>query len=183
VPYCPSCGGFHAEDAGYCPFCGSPVGDTPPAVRYSGFWRRVGGAIIDSLVIGIPWNIFEALIGGSGLSSNNTVNAQGHTVTHFHVDGGRFFPLLIAQFAVACIYSVLMQTSKSQGTLGMMAVGVMVTDVNGERISRGRAVGRYLAYLLASVILGLGLLLMLVTKRKQGLHDLIAGTLVVRARE
>jgi uncharacterized RDD family membrane protein YckC len=183
VPYCPSCGGYHADDAAYCPFCGGPVGDTPPAVRYSGFWRRVGGAIIDSLVIGVPWNIFEALIGGSGLSSSNSTNSQGNTVTHFHLNGGRFFPLLVGQLAVAGIYSVLMQTSDSQGTLGMMAVGVKVTGLDGERITRGRAVGRYFAYLLSNTIFGLGDLLMLVTKRKQALHDLIAGTLVIRARE
>jgi uncharacterized RDD family membrane protein YckC len=181
VPYCPSCGGYHAEDAAYCPFCGGPVGDTPPPLRYAGFWRRVGGYVIDQLVIGLPWGFFEALIGGSGLSSSNTVNAQGHSVAHFHLNSGRFFPLLAGQLVVAGIYSVLMQTSSSQGTLGMMSVGVRVTDLNGQRLTRGRAAGRYLAYLLSTGIFELGNLLMLVTKRKQALHDLLAGTLVVRA--
>jgi uncharacterized RDD family membrane protein YckC len=185
MPYCPTCGGFHAEDAGFCPFCGGPVGDTPRPVNYSGFWRRVGGWVIDSLVIGIPLAIFDALVGGNGLSTTKTIDSQtGNTVTHFHFHAARFFALFALQLIVAGTYSVLMQTSSNQGTLGMMGLGIKVTGEDGQRITRGRALGRYVAYaILTPITVGLGLLVMLVTKRKQGLHDLIAHTLVVRARD
>jgi uncharacterized RDD family membrane protein YckC len=184
VPYCPSCGGFHADEAAFCPFCGAAVGDTPPALRYSGFWRRVAGLIIDGAVIGIPFAIFDSLVGGNGLYATKTINPDtGHTVTHLHIHPARFFTLFALQLAAGAIYTVLMQSSANQATLGMMGLGIKVTDLEGNRITPSRAVGRWFAYLVNIPTFGLGLLLMLVTKRKQALHDLIARTLVVRARD
>ncbi|MGN6172078.1 MAG: RDD family protein [Streptosporangiaceae bacterium] len=184
MPYCSACGGFHADDAAYCPFCGGPVGSTAPALVYSGFWRRVGGLVIDALVIGIPFEIFISVVGGSGLSSTTTTNpVSGNQTIHFHFHPARFFGLLLLQMTVAGAYSVLLQASANQGTLGQMAVGVRVTDLAGERISHRRAVIRYLGYLLSSILFGLGNLVMLVTEKNQALQDLLADTLVVKARK
>lgn len=141
--------------------------------------------MIDSLVIGIPLAIFDSLVGGNGLYSTKRIDPQtGNTVTHFHLHPARFFALLGLQLVVSASYAVLMQTSSNQATLGMMGLGIKVTGLDGQRITRARALGRYLAYaVLTPITVGLALLLMLVTKRKQALHDLIAGTLVVRARD
>jgi uncharacterized RDD family membrane protein YckC len=184
MPYCAACGGYHADDAGYCPFCGAPVGSTPAVVVYSGFWRRVAGLIIDSLVIGIPFSVLTSIVGGNGLKATTTTNhATGTQVTHFHLAPGRFFGLLLLQLAVAGAYSAILQSSSRQATLGQMALGIRVTDLAGGRITLARGVGRYLGYLLSDFLLGLGNLVMLFTERKQALQDLLAGTLVVRARE
>jgi uncharacterized RDD family membrane protein YckC len=61
-----------------------------------------------------------------------------------------------------------------------MALGIRVTDLDGNRIGFGKATGRYFAKILSALILGIGFLMVAFTERKQGLHDMLAGTLVVR---
>jgi len=63
-----------------------------------------------------------------------------------------------------------------------MALGLVVADEMGQRISFGRATGRYFAKILSSLILLIGFFMIGWTARKQGLHDMIAGTLVYKAR-
>jgi uncharacterized RDD family membrane protein YckC len=183
MPYCAACGGYHADDAVYCPFCSAPVGSTPAAVVYSGFWRRVAGLIIDLLVIGIPFSVLASVIGGDGLTATTTNSPSGAQVTHFHLAPGRFFSLFFLQLAVAGAYSALLQSSSNQATLGQMALGIRVTDLSGGRISLAQGVSRYLGYQLSNLLLGIGNLVMLFTERKQALQDLLAHTLVVRSRD
>ena len=78
------------------------------------------------------------------------------------------------------LYSALMTSSSRQATLGKMAAGVFVTDLDGRRISFGRALGRAMAlmFLTGLVPFGLGFLMAAFTENKQALHDKIAGTLV-----
>jgi len=78
-------------------------------------------------------------------------------------------------------YFALMESSPYQATLGKMALGIKVTDYAGRRISFARAVGRYLGKIISSIILGIGYLLAGFSAKKQALHDMIAGTLVVSA--
>ena len=77
------------------------------------------------------------------------------------------------------LYEALMTSSSKQGTLGKMAFRMKVTDLNGRRISFGRATGRFFAKILSG-ILYIGYIMAGFTERKQALHDMIAGTLVVR---
>jgi uncharacterized RDD family membrane protein YckC len=78
------------------------------------------------------------------------------------------------------LYYALMESSSNQGTLGKMALGLTVTDQAGQRISFGRATGRFFAKILSAMILLIGFFMIGWTARKQGLHDMIAGTLVVK---
>jgi len=75
-----------------------------------------------------------------------------------------------------------LESSARQATLGKMAVGIVVTDERGARISFGRATGRFFAKFLSMLILYVGYLMAAFTEKKQGLHDVLAGTLVVRRR-
>jgi uncharacterized RDD family membrane protein YckC len=81
---------------------------------------------------------------------------------------------------VSWLYSALMERSSKQATLGKMALGIRVTDLDGNRIGFGKATGRYFAKILSALILGIGFLMVAFTQRKQGLHDMLAGTLVMR---
>jgi len=68
-------------------------------------------------------------------------------------------------------------------TLGKLALDMRVTDVEGRRVSFGRASMRHWAKLLSGIgTLGFGFLAIVFSRRKQGLHDRIAQCLVVRAR-
>ena len=127
----------------------------PPAIPlYAGFWRRVAASFIDSLILMVP-----AIIGPLFLS-DGLLN-------------------LVLQLAVACAYYALQHASESQATLGKRIFGIKVTDLEGNRIGIGRAIGRYFGLLLSSFLLLVGLLMAAFTRRKQALHDMIFSTLVV----
>lgn len=75
-----------------------------------------------------------------------------------------------------------MESSAKQATLGKMAVGIVVTDMNGGRISFGNATGRFFGKILSGLIIYVGFIMVAFTDKKQGLHDMMAGTLVVQKR-
>jgi uncharacterized RDD family membrane protein YckC len=79
------------------------------------------------------------------------------------------------------LYFAILESSVWQGTLGKQALKLVVTDAHGDRIGFGRATGRYFAKFLSTMIFLFGFFMVGWTHRKQGLHDLIAGTLVQRA--
>jgi uncharacterized RDD family membrane protein YckC len=72
-----------------------------------------------------------------------------------------------------------MESSARQATLGKMALKLAVTDLEGERIGFGRATGRYFAKFLSWLTLLVGFFMAGFTQRKQGLHDILAKTLVI----
>jgi uncharacterized RDD family membrane protein YckC len=80
------------------------------------------------------------------------------------------------------LYFALTEASPWQATLGKKALGLRVTDTAGGRISFARASGRFWSKLLSGFILGIGFVMIAFTERRQGLHDLVAGTLVERKR-
>jgi hypothetical protein len=74
-----------------------------------------------------------------------------------------------------------MESSTKQGTLGKMALGIKVTDLNGNRIDFSKASGRYFGKIISSIILCIGYIMVAFTQKKQGLHDIMAGCLVVNS--
>lgn len=96
-------------------------------------------------------------------------------------------PMVAASFLISFVaqwlYFALLESSKMQATVGKLAIGLIVTDLNGQRISFGRATGRYFAKILSGLILLIGYIMVAFTQRKQGLHDMIANTLVYKTRD
>ncbi len=80
------------------------------------------------------------------------------------------------------IYEAAMESSSKQATVGKMALGLKVTDLEGRRISFPRATGRHFAKYVSGMALLIGYIMAGFTERKQALHDMIAGTLVVRSQ-
>jgi len=78
------------------------------------------------------------------------------------------------------IYYASLESSAWQATLGKKILGLKVTDLAGNRISFGRASGRFFGKILSGMILGIGFLMAGFTERKQALHDILAGCLVLR---
>jgi uncharacterized RDD family membrane protein YckC len=144
--------------------------------HYAGFWIRFVAVMIDALALGIVvWpisGILALMIGAAG----NQVNMPGIGI-HL-VRGIVIWSLFI--FA-GWIYEAGLESSSKQATLGKMALGLKVTDEKGQRISFARASGRFFSKLLSRMILFIGYIMAGFTARKQALHDMIAGTLVVRA--
>lgn len=83
-------------------------------------------------------------------------------------------------FVIAWLYFALMESSKYQATLGKKLMKIKVVDLNGERISFSKATGRFFGKLLSRLLLGLGFLMMLFTKKRQCLHDKMTATVVIK---
>jgi uncharacterized RDD family membrane protein YckC len=90
------------------------------------------------------------------------------------------FFLWCGSFVAQWLYFALLESSSWQGTLGKKALGLIVTDMMGRRISFARATGRHFAKIISGMILLIGYLMAGFTERKQALHDMIAGCLVFR---
>lgn len=94
--------------------------------------------------------------------------------------------LVVETFVIVAgwLYFTLLEASGRQGTVGKMALGIKVTDLSGARISFGRANGRFWSQVALSIfwpLLLAGYIMAGFTAKKQGLHDLMAETLVVNA--
>jgi Predicted membrane protein/domain len=89
---------------------------------------------------------------------------------------------MLLGIVIGWLYFAVCESSAWQGTLGKLALGIRVTDMQGNRISFPRALGRYAAKLLSGIILCIGYLMVAWTQRKQGLHDMVCGTLVLNGR-
>ncbi|MER3416968.1 MAG: hypothetical protein C4297_12250 [Gemmataceae bacterium] len=72
-----------------------------------------------------------------------------------------------------------MESSRTQATLGKMALGITVTDLEGNRIGFGKATGRFFGKIISALIFYIGFVMAAFTEKKQGLHDMMAGCLVV----
>jgi uncharacterized RDD family membrane protein YckC len=189
VPYCQHCGSPHDDDATFCPQCGSWVGSVgslptqqaQAAAPYAGFWARVGAYLIDQIVVGVPFNILTAIfVSYTPPTVKTTTDAAGNQTLHWAGDWQTFGLLLLASWLVMLVYTTALISSSRQATVGKMVLGLIVTDLEGNRISTARALGRTVAGILNGLTLGIGYLMVIWTPRKQALHDRIAGTLVVR---
>lgn len=78
------------------------------------------------------------------------------------------------------LYNALLESSKSGATVGKSVMGIRVTDMNGERIGFGPATGRFFGKILSVLTFFIGYFLMLFNTRRQTLHDMMAGTIVIR---
>jgi uncharacterized RDD family membrane protein YckC len=150
-------------------------------VGYGGFWIRVLAYIVDAILLRIVVAPVSIIFGGLGLAGGmmrGMPHMRGVPHLGFGLLGGGV--TLIALLFGSWLYEAFMESSSYQATLGKMICGLKVTDLNGNRISFGQATVRHFAKWLSSMILGIGYLMVGFTERKQGLHDLLAETLVRR---
>lgn len=148
-----------------------------PQAHYAGFWLRFVAYIIDSIVLGFVVGVSIIL------------PLLGHELDSFPGDrhfgmfpffGPRFMAIRGLALMVSWIYYALLESSAWQATLGKKALGLEVTDLEGRRISFGRATGRFFGKILSAFILLIGFIMAGFTEKKQALHDILAGTLVIR---
>ena len=147
-----------------------------PAIRYGGFWIRVVAAIIDGILLGI---VVFPVLGILGLSIGLAGSQVSMPEIGVHLVRGIVGWVLF--MGAGWLYEAGLESSSKQATVGKMALGLKVTDEDGRRISFARASARYFSKILSRMILLIGYIMVGFTQRKQGLHDMIAGTLVTRA--
>lgn len=144
---------------------------------YAGFWRRFVAFLIDYALMAIVVFLLVLIIGTTaGIGGTAAGADESGMAALLSVFGGFFLMLFIL---LPWLYYSLLESSASQATPGKMAMGIRVVDYDGYRISFGRATGRYFARILSAMIFFAGYIIAGFTPKKQALHDIIAGTLVL----
>lgn len=136
-------------------------------VEYVGFWMRFVASIIDSILIMLlVYPLMAVIFGWDNVMAGN-------------VNPGVSLLLELVLPAVAVIVFWIYRSA----TPGKMVVGAQIVDANTlGKPSTGKLVGRYFAYYVSMIPLLLGFLWVAFDKRKQGWHDKLAGTLVIKKR-
>ena len=136
-------------------------------MRYAGFWIRFWAMMVDVLIF-MPLWILQAVF---QKIADRAESLQASTSVLI---------LTIAGIVIQWLYFALFESGGWQATFGKRLMGLRVSDLSGNRISFGRASGRYFSKFISSIIFCIGYIMAGLTDKKQGLHDKIAGTLVLR---
>jgi len=166
---------------------GPGYGFAPAADRaYAGFWLRVLAYMIDSVVMFVPLLVWTFIAVALSPIDWDTLAATESTwdpwsgASQDEAIGVFYLWAYGGSFAIQWVYHALLESSAWQATLGKRAAGIRVVDAQGQRLTFGRATGRYFGKILSSIPFNFGFLMVAFTDRKQGLHDKLAETFVVR---
>lgn len=132
---------------------------------YANFGWRLLAAFIDGIVttfIGLVLGIFLGLIVAATGSDETLIDLLAN----------------VLGIIIGWLYAALMESSGTQATLGKMAVGIKVTDEQGQRLGFGRATGRHFGKILSTLMLLIGYFWMIWDDRSQCIHDKLSGCLV-----
>jgi uncharacterized RDD family membrane protein YckC len=157
--HCQNCGAEVGSNAEICIKCGVQLQGArsfvSTGVQYAGFWKRFVAILIDGILLNIAGFIFA-----------------------------KTFPLRFVSgllgIVISWLYFALMESSFYQATLGKQVLGIIVTDIQGNRISLSQATVRHFAKIISTITLLIGYIMAGFTEKKQALHDIIANCLVIR---
>ena len=136
-------------------------------MQYAGFWRRFVAMLIDFFILTLCQIGLVILL---VVSAEEIINQFGGLIDLLWV-------------IIFWLYVAGMESSSKQATLGKMALGLQVTDSEGNRTTFLRATGRNMAKSLSFMTLMIGYLMAAFTEKKQGLHDIVADCLVIKRKE
>jgi uncharacterized RDD family membrane protein YckC len=138
-------------------------------VEYVGFWLRVWASVIDTfLLMLVVLPLALVIVGESYWTDARLVKGPAGFLLEWILPAAAVLAFWIAR----------------QATPGKMAIRARIVDARtGANPTTGQCIGRYLAYYLSTIPLGLGFIWVAFDRRKQGWHDKLAGTVVVRPRQ
>jgi uncharacterized RDD family membrane protein YckC len=202
--FCTNCGTPAPQHPGSLPGIGTPGLAPPPTVAapvpagayaaqamflapplpYAGFWLRLVAYLIDGVIMGIcfvPVIVILVVVTGAGAALSHMQNSPPEDFVFPAAVIMFILFLFIAILGGAWLYYALMESSTWQATLGKKAIGLMVTDMEGKRLTFAHATGRYFAKMITGMVpLAIGYIMAGFTQKKQALHDFIAATLVLK---
>jgi uncharacterized RDD family membrane protein YckC len=154
-------------------------------VIYAGFWLRFVAYIIDGFISSLVFLILLVplfILTGAGAALGRITSGEDISDNAAVFLGIGFIAGFVGIiFAVSWLYHAVAESSSWQATPGKKLLNLKVTDMEGQAISFGRASGRFFAKIITGLIpLGIGYILAGFTEKKQALHDMIAGCLVLR---
>lgn len=135
---------------------------------YAGFWVRVGASLIDTVLLLLVTSPILVIIYGWAYYDTSEFIL-------FHGTGDVLVSWVLPPIAIILFWIY------KQATPGKMAVNARIVDVRtGGPPSTGQCIGRYFAYFISAIPFCLGFLWVAIDRRKQGWHDKLAGTVVIR---
>jgi uncharacterized RDD family membrane protein YckC len=202
--FCSKCGAQNAGMAQFCQNCGLGLSSslapaqaaaparayagTPvtyaaaPASPYGGFWIRLLAHLIDHVILGaVAAPLFFIMVLPAALRvAQEAERTQEPSPELIFAILSSVFIYVVLAVAGQWLYEALLTSSSWQATIGKRVLRLKVVDEAGNRISFGRATGRFFAKILSSMFFFIGFIMIGFTERKRGLHDMLAGTVVVR---
>ena len=205
--FCSRCGKQVVEGNRFCQACGQEVGaavavtasgsgvlpqsmatgtGVSASLPYAGFWERFAAYLIDGLILGIPFGIVVLVLvfmfGGLGVILHRSPEVDPRNAAALMAP---FFLIFLSGIfffvAMQWLYFAGMESSERQATFGKSVMSLRVANYEGKRISFGHATGRFFAKIVSGMVpLAIGYIMAAFTAKKQALHDLIAGTLVLK---
>jgi uncharacterized RDD family membrane protein YckC len=143
----------------------------PSYTQPANFWWRLLAYVIDyilcSVVVGMGFVLLGLITQFSGIGIN--------------VESNQYDDLLgvIIMFTYF-LYNAAFESTETRGSIGKLVCRLIVVDIEGKRIGFLKALSRNLAKILSSFLCGAGFLMILFNKNRQGLHDQLAKTYIVR---
>jgi uncharacterized RDD family membrane protein YckC len=200
--FCPKCGKETDASGKFCQWCGADIGSLPAPVSpvvtqeeedgpdigvYAGLGRRFVAFIVDFIIILLFDLVAMAVLG----LTRGIQNSYFYFVQHIAVDTltpeGTMAALLgsilaaygIVLIVIPWLYFAGFESSRSQATPGKLLMHIVVTDMTGNKPTFARVTLRHFAKFVSALIIFIGFLMIGLTQRRQGLHDRIAGCLVL----
>ncbi|MDH2917650.1 MAG: RDD family protein [Sideroxydans sp.] len=172
--FCQKCAANNLDDAKFCSACGQPLtlAERAPTLVYAGFWQRFAALFIDGFIVGAAsLLLFGVLTVLMAVSGGANVGAMI----------GLFALFYLAGFVISAAYFTLLEAGERGATYGKRALNIRVTDMEGKRISTGRALGRWFGHWITNCTFYIGYVIQPFTAKKQALHDMISSTVVVES--
>ena len=174
-----------------CPACGESLADSQEhrdenapgivpvrkSIVYAGFWFRAAAYLLDTATLAF---VLGATVLGPILRNNHVGPSVQDAWKFYTGDSPQATALLLLIQLVSWLYFAACESSPWQATPGKKVVGLRVTDLEGRRLSFIRASGRYFGKIISSLLFGIGFLMAGFTEKKQALHDMLAGCLVLK---
>jgi uncharacterized RDD family membrane protein YckC len=178
---CPKCGTTNPDGAKFCISCQCSLDSIPDAaasapgeVLYAGFWERFAALFIDNILLAVMtipvFVVIGTIAGLTGAGNPSSLDAL--------IIAAYLLPLLLS-----AAYFILMESGMQGSTFGKRLLKLRVVDTGGNRIGKGRALGRWLAHALSYITLYIGFFIQPFTAKKQALHDMVSGTAVVKTEK
>lgn len=151
------------------PYGAVPLPGITSATEYASFGARFVALLIDQILLFIVTFML-----GVVLAVVTQMDEEALTSAEVFLN--------LLGVVVTWLYYAGFESSAQMGTLGKRALGLRVTDLEGQRIGFGKATGRYFGKIISGLVFGLGFLMMIWDDRKQTLHDRMADCLVIKQR-
>ncbi len=165
----------------FSPYAGGGTPATAAAPVLAGFWRRFWAVCLDGILLNVLLSpLYLTWVAPVLMSHPDPENMDPSSAFTML---GTLMSYVFVGTLLEFIYYAALESSVYQASLGKLALGIRVTDLEGRRITFVRALLRRLARIVSNLTFGIGYLMNVWTRRRQTLHDLMAGTLVVRRSE